>query len=234
MLILAAPLPRLPDADLRLLCQRWGAHLSPCLADSQQGYLQKFTPSGPGLTALASRLLARLLLFHGLRVLGKSPSPPILASDGHGRPCLPGWLVNFSHSAQAAFCALRRGDAPPVLLGLDAEAATEHPPALRAFAPQEQARLTPRNSLARWTIKEAALKAIGTGLATDPALLETGSLAPRCGHIAAGGQDLAWRLIPCPGHWLCLAWEGGSPIWPRLRWLSPRYYGLSIPISPTC
>lgn len=231
MLILAAPLPRLPDADLLPLCQCWAAHLSPCLADSQRGYLKKFSLSGPGLTALASRLLARLLLLHALRGLGDSVAP--LGSDTRGRPVMPGWLVNFSHSGQAAFCALRRGDRPRALLGLDAEAVTEHPPALRAFTPQEQARLSPRSALARWVIKEAALKAIGMGLATDPALLETGPLSPRCGHITADRQKLAWQLIPCPGHWLCLAWEGGSLSRPVLRWLCPQWLDFPTPLFPT-
>ena len=110
--------------------------------------------------------------------------------DAQGRPLLEGWQAAFCHSDLAAFCAVRRaphttnaegghcpanGNAhrarpqPAAQPALDAEALSALPPAARAFAPGEaEAPLgvpfAARETLRRWTVKEALLKASGLGL----------------------------------------------------------------------
>ena len=109
ILILGAVLPDVSEAGLRALCRIWEATLIPRLAPEQLRHLRRFAPEGAALSARASRLLARLLLLRGLQILDGASRPDIrLDRDALGRPLLPGWRVGFSHSGQAAFCALRR------------------------------------------------------------------------------------------------------------------------------
>ena len=242
ILILGAVLPDVSEAGLRALCRIWEATLIPRLAPEQLRHLRRFAPEGAALSARASRLLARLLLLRGLQILdGASRLDIRLDRDALGRPLLPGWRVGFSHSGQAAFCALRRrrdgahewkkgkpepayesypGSGRETGLGLDAEALGNPPPAARAFAGGAGPSITAREALRRWTIKEAALKALGTGLTLDPALIHSGLDGRRTGLLRIQGQNLRWRVLVCPGHWLCLAY-GRAETHPAisLRWL---------------
>lgn len=98
-------------------------------------------------------------------------------------------------------------------IALDAEALSSPPPAARAFAPDEADMPLPqpfaaREALRRWTIKEALLKAAGLGLSMDPALVPSGGFGRRSGLWRGPCGLMRWRLIPCPGHWLCLARPG--------------------------
>ena len=178
-------------------------------------HIRRFAPDGPALAARASRLLARLLLLRGLQSQGALHPDLCLERDMAGRPLLSGWRVSFSHSGRAAFCALERGpggpceqdarrDAPECHpgLGLDAEALDSPPPAARA-------------------VKEAVLKAMGLGLSHDPALICSGRHGGRAGMLRFRGQNLRWRVLACPGHWLCLARNAEYPV-PAvsLRWLT--------------
>lgn len=249
ILILGAALPVTPDAGLRSLCRCWEAALTPWLMPEQLRHIRRFAPAGAALSARASRLLARLLLLRGLQILEGPSWPGIrLGGDALGRPLLPGWQVCFSHSGQAAFCALRRGQKPDNLqkrkksrseagqaacsvwekgLGLDAEALNAPPPAARAFAACPAPGMTARDALRRWTIKEAALKALGTGLSLDPALVQSGLRGRRAGLLHIRGHHLRWRLLACPAHWLCLAYGAAEPHSTIcLRWLNAR--GLSL------
>ena len=242
ILILGAALPAASDAGLRSLCQSWEAMLIPWLMPEQLCHIRRFAPKGAALSARASRLLARLLLLRGLQVLEGPSRPGIrLGGDAWGRPLLPGWRVCFSHSGQAAFCALCRGRGPGNFqkrkkerpetghaacsvwekgLGLDAEALNASPPAARAFTASPVQCLAARDALRRWTIKEAALKALGTGLRLDPALIQSGLRGQRAGLLRIQGQSLFWRVLACPGHWLCLACDEEAPPSIRLRWLN--------------
>lgn len=232
VLILGAALPDVPPAGLRDLCLRWETALVPWLAPEQMAHIQRFAPDGPALAARVSRLLARLLLLRGLQSQGALHPDLCLERDMAGRPLLPGWGVSFSHSGRAAFCALERMpggpcepdarlDAPALHpgLGLDAEALDSPPPAARAFAGRETKK-TARDALRRWAIKEAVLKALGLGLSHDPALICSGRDGGRAGPLRFHGQHLRWRVLACPGHWLCLARNGvcATPA-VSLRWL---------------
>ncbi|MDO5483951.1 MAG: 4'-phosphopantetheinyl transferase superfamily protein, partial [Desulfovibrionaceae bacterium] len=144
-----------------------------------------------------------------------------LGGSPGGIPRLSGlpWQLSFSHSGQAAFCALRHCENAKGILGLDAEHHAALPPASRAFTQKERKLLSASTALARWTIKEALLKALETGLASDPALLEIDRLGLRRGRILHAGHRLSWRLLTCPGHWLSIAEDTENPPSPTVRWL---------------
>lgn len=252
ILILGAALPSVAEAALRSLCRSWEALLTPWLTPQQLRHIRRFVPEGAALSARASRLLARLLLLRGLQILQGPSRPDVrLDRDAWGRPLLPGWRVGFSHSGQAAFCALwaERGRSKlherkkertesedhacsdavwHTGLGLDAEALDTPPPAARAFAGTAGARAA-RDALRRWTIKEAALKALGTGLALDPALVQSGRDGQRAGLLRIRGQSLRWRVLACPAHWLCLAY-GEAEAHPAisLHWLNAAGAGAAL------
>lgn len=227
ILVLGAAVPALPEAELRAFCHARETALAPWLGEEQRDHIRRFALSGAALAARASRVLARGLLLRGLSLAAAKTrsfrSEGLrLQADSAGRPVLPGWAVSFSHSGRAAFCALRPGPAanggraaaPPrtahLALGLDAEALDSPPPCGRAFADGEiptalSATGQCREALRRWTIKESLLKALGAGLARDAARIFGGRCGGRAGRAALDGHCLHWFLLPCPGHWLCLA-----------------------------
>ena len=97
--------------------------------------------------------------------------------------------------------------------GVDAEALTSPAPPASAFAPQElSSRLSPsarqRDCLRRWTIKEAVFKAAGTGCDRSPRLLDSGRSGRRTGDLRLDAARYRWQMLPCPGHWLCVAVRG--------------------------
>ena len=233
VLILGAALPDMPPAGLRDLCLRWETALAPWLAPEQMAHIQRFAPDGQALAARVSRLLARLLLLRGLQSQDALHPDLCLERDMAGRPLLPGWGVSFSHSGRAAFCALERmpgGPCEPEARldapgrhpgrGLDAEALDSPPPAARAFTDRDTKK-TARDALRRWAIKEAVLKTLGLGLSHDPALICSGRYGGRTGLLRFHSQNLRWRVLACPGHWLCLARndECTTPA-VSLRWLA--------------
>ena len=198
------------------------------------------------LRAGLSRLLARALLADYLAGQLSHNRPETnhmrhfthikLDMDSLGRPRINGWQAAFSHSGQAAFCAVRPAPAheKPASMALDAEWVAAPPPDGRAFAPDERAALPPRtlgnealnrDALRRWVIKEALLKALGTGLSRDPATVGSGRFGQRRGMLSEQPVPLLWRLVPCPGHWLCLVQAAsGHTSFPlsRLVWQGPQ------------
>ena len=181
------------------------------------------------IEAALSRLMARAQLITAAALHG-SPLNHI-QMDNRGRPLLDGWRVAFSHSGRAAFCALAPADQDadigqnsPALglnapdIGLDAEALTSPPPHASAFATHELAAplalpqdCIDRETLRRWTIKEALLKAAGLGLGMPPAHIPTGRFGQRAGLWQGPLGLLGWRSLACPGHWLCVALAGHVP-----------------------
>lgn len=124
-----------------------------------------------------------------------------------GQPRLEGFGVSFSYSERAVFCLLSRPQDSP---GVDAEALTSPAPPLSAFAARElPAGLAPaarqRDCLRRWTVKEAVFKAAATGCDRHPRLLDSGHSGQRGGCLTLDAVPYRWRLLPCPGHWLCVA-----------------------------
>ena len=61
--------------------------------------------------------------------------------------------------------------------------------------------------LRRWCVREALLKAHGTGLRLNPSSLNGGFLWQRCGMQHIEGHRYAWRCLALQGLWVCLAIE---------------------------
>ena len=178
------------------------------------------TPCGQNIIEAAlSRLLARALLVTATARHHRGGPLPQTGMDTRGRPLLSGWQAAFSHSGRAAFCALTpAGAAASATLGLDAEALTSAPPDASAFSQREYSALLTlhqqyrgRESLRRWTVKEAMLKAAGLGLGMQPAQIPTGRSGQRAGLWRGPLGLLCWRTLACPGHWLCVAQAGHVP-----------------------
>ena len=178
------------------------------------------TPCGQNVVEAAlSRLLARALLVTAAARHHRGGPLPQTGMDTRGRPLLSGWQAAFSHSGRAAFCALTpAGAAASATLGLDAEALTSAPPDASAFSQREYSALLTlhqqyrgRESLRRWTVKEAMLKAAGLGLGMQPAQIPTGRSGQRAGLWRGPLGLLCWRTLACPGHWLCVAQAGHVP-----------------------
>ncbi len=213
------------------------AALEPWLDDRQLAHVRRFgrSPNGQAetpeaqqnvLRAALSRLLARAQLVPHAAQQAKAQFStatgplPHLGMDTQGRPLFTGWHAAFSHSGEAAFCALCPGPADAELTShampphaLDAESLLSPPPAPNAFAQSELPRRETgfsqqsinREALRRWTIKEALLKASGLGLGMDPARVPTGGFGQRAGIWHGPMGVFYWRSLPSPGHWLSVA-----------------------------
>ena len=155
-------------------------------------------------------------------VLGLSPGDVRLA-DGAGKPHLAGGRgprFNLSYSGEVALVAVSLHE-----VGVDVER-VDRPGALEAAAvactPSEQAALDRLSAPERaaaflrlWTMKEAYLKARGTGLAVAPDLVEVGPpIDGRAPARTAGepGPARWWvrELRALPGYVGAVAAEGGE------------------------
>ena len=229
--ILCTPLPEGPITELEHWRRTLEAALEPWLDARQLAHVRRFGHPSCGqaeernerpkvLRAALSRLLARAqLLTHAAeqapaQSTGRAAPLPQMGMDAQGRPLFPGWHAAFSHSGEAAFCALcPAADAVLAPHALDAESLFSPPLAPNAFAPAEtpphgiglSQQSISREALRRWTIKEALLKASGLGLGMNPAHIPTGGFGQRTGIWRGPLGVFYWRGLPCPGHWLCAA-----------------------------
>jgi len=153
--------------------------------------------------------------------LGVAPERIVFGYGPHGKPEVlpPSAPVSFSLAHAGAHLLLAIARAGRVGVDLEARDAAPDAEALaeRALAPSEQDELSARPAfekalyfLARWTAKEALLKAAGVGLSRDPArfALErdaAGALVGR-GEPAIAGLR-AWPVDAGPGFVAALATE---------------------------
>jgi 4'-phosphopantetheinyl transferase len=145
------------------------------LSDQERQLEQRFRPPELRLTHVVTRALARTVLAE----YTQAPPQQLQFEFGpHGKPSLrwpviPGLSFNLSHSAGAVVCAVSRGGD----IGIDIERCDRRVNlalADRYFAAAELADLRrleahqqSRRFLEFWTLKEAFIKSLGTGLATS-------------------------------------------------------------------
>jgi 4'-phosphopantetheinyl transferase len=153
-----------PDLDAPTI-ERLCAYLSP---DERQRH-GRFREAPKRSEFLLSRVLARRVLG---AILGVVPAEIRFITTPEGKPLLPGdpWLTfNISHSNGYMLCGVSRYGA----IGVDVERLGDYKAAiarrffahdewqwLEALAPSQQA----RGFYHLWTVKEACIKALGTGL----------------------------------------------------------------------
>ncbi len=159
--------------------------------------------------ALASAAALRRVL---ARYTGNAPGELVFEREAGGKPRLAGRAsprFNLAHGGDLALIAVHAR----LEVGIDVEplvpARVDADLVARVLAPAERApwgALEPTRRAAAffdlWAHKEAALKAVGAGLALDPrelvVLLEGGALAPRC-ETPRGAVHLS-PLAVRPGH----------------------------------
>ena len=117
-------------------------------------------------------VLAYQLLKQGLREVYGITENPVFEYNEHGKPSIVGHpeiFFNLSHCKEAAVCVI--SDQP---VGIDVESIREYKEGLVRYSMnEEEIRLIetsehPDRAFIRlWTMKEAALKLIGTGISND-------------------------------------------------------------------
>ena len=181
--------PPLPAAEL--------AGGLPWLTPAEQGFLAQLERPRRRADWLAGRLAAKLATRQALEEAVDLAQLSISYLAG-GRPGatrrgarLPGLWLAISHSGGFGLAAASSGPRP---IGIDLERESGWAGELSAYAlsPAERARLPAaageREVLAHWTLKEAALKALGLGLRVHPRRLEVE------GDCSAPAAAARWRL----------------------------------------
>lgn len=203
-LLLAAPLEYLDMRDENILLT--------LLPDADRQSIRRNRRSNDRLR----RILARLLVAYGMKYLEGWKMDKGLAALDHehqGKPILTGNArpISISHSGRWAVCAI--GSAKQSCIGVDVEEVRplEVEEFSIAFTATELQIIRKHHDPAsdlirRWTIKEAILKAQGTGLLTNPLDIETQTFPVK-------NNGLAWFWYHHPlqkGYWLTVS--GPAPI----------------------
>ncbi len=142
-----------------------------------------------------------------LELLGLPTRGLRLVSDALGRPLLslPGVSISFSYTDRALCLvhAAANGRAAPV--GVDLE---EPRTRLLPLMPGEAAPATvdgAREVLRRWCVREAVLKAHGTGLRVRPDLVNAGEPGQESGISLVEGRAYRWHCPQLDGAVCCCA-----------------------------
>lgn len=117
-------------------------------------------------------VLAYLLLKKGLRTTYGIMENPIFEYNEHGKPSIvdhPDIFFNLSHCKEAAVCVI--SDHP---VGIDVESIREYKESLVRYTMNDaeireiESSENPASAFIRlWTIKEATMKLVGTGISND-------------------------------------------------------------------
>lgn len=202
----ADPLDGAPASDVPALVEA-------LFGDGERAYVERYRDPAVRLMHAEGRLLLAAML----RLAGY-PLPVRLTRGKYGRLLCQDENVTFSLTyAARPFCLLCVGKGcPPV--GADAETpgtVLSAAPSMRAFSTTESLcirevlQVSGRQAAAReiwrrWTVKEATLKALGTGLSVGPELVDTGTATER-GITQVHGRRFAWRSLELEGHFLSMA-----------------------------
>ncbi len=169
------------------------------LSAAERARLARFAVAADRDRYLAAHVALRILL--GERLGQRPEDVPIThaacagCGGPHGRPVVPGNPVHFSLSHAGEFFVIALSD--HAVVGVDIEHVPPRPlpGALHPEEEDELALLAPADrpaAFARaWTRKEAVLKALGTGLQSDPTTLLLGTAPTPRPHPA-------WHLTPIP------------------------------------
>ena len=194
------------------------------LADHALNSVQRLAPTDRDLHDRGSRtgdgahrfLQRRALLRHWIGLcLGLPADGIVVGHDASGRPELvrPGGDLFLSVSGRGDWAAFGLARQP---IGIDAEPLEGGPIAPSVLTTREQGRMRGLAAaeqaeafLRIWTIKEAYLKALGTGLDQDPALLEVTDVGDRARiAVAETGKHLGnahLRLVEMGGRRFVIA-----------------------------
>ena len=188
------------------------------------------------------RLAIRRLL---AEIGGLAPEALEITADKLGKPTcpqLPGWSFNLSHSGDFVLIGL----SPQHPIGVDVEAhATPFPLDIAPLLGRREADLiaeAPAEQAARlfysfWTIKEAALKALGCGLAVPPEEVRLCNDPSR--HQGMNWQSCPWSTVQAGSCFRGLAGEvpaaqgysAAVALLPRTSDRLPHIQGISKPIT---
>jgi 4'-phosphopantetheinyl transferase len=155
---------------------------------------------------LLSRVLLRALLE---RQTGSPAQSFAFRADEHGKPiCIDGPSISITHSRNIVACAVCTDGA----IGIDLEFPGRHRNiagiAKRFFASEESEWLSAQPDdrfYMLWVLKEAWLKAIGTGIAGGLDRLQCLVSPPTIDAVAAGGELEALRLFNLQAGFLGIA-----------------------------
>jgi 4'-phosphopantetheinyl transferase len=209
------------SARRQVIVWSWGLQSGPFVGDDAQALLsdderarqrsfispelrRRFGAARAGLRTLLGRQLDRDP--RGLAFTTNEFGKPRLAGDGQVH-------FNLSHCEERAVLAI--SDAAEVGIDLERERPIEHVDlAKRYFHPHEVAAITASRDEAEqrraffvvWTLKEAIVKALGTGLSTplDSFEVTMGAPAPRLA-VAPEGAPQAWWLHAAMADGYCCA-----------------------------
>lgn len=196
---------RSPSGQSEAVADGWAETL---LHDSERARAARLVVPNKRRQFLRSRAALRFLLARRLDV---APQSLVLRSGDHGRPEVDDLIFNLSHSGSVAVIAL--GAERTTRLGIDVERVETARPVDRLverfFAPMEVdsfAQCAPAGRAAdfarRWALKEAYVKALGTGLTyssrefalrDDPVTWEARPLLVSCARHGAGLPDWSFR-----------------------------------------
>jgi 4'-phosphopantetheinyl transferase len=174
--------------------------------------------------------------------LGAKPETIAFSYGAHGKPALDGLpnstlMFNVSHSDELALFAFSRG----IELGVDVEAvrpvSDAEQIATSFFSPREVARLLSLPLALRqeaffacWTMKEAYLKALGSGLAKPLDAFDVSfgpDEVPRLAVLGDEEETRRWRLqalAPATGYKAALVTEGPTTAVRCLAWTDARAF----------
>ena len=182
------------------------ARVEALFGERERAYVERYRDPAVRMMRAEGRLLLADMLS-----LAAYPLPVGLTRGKYGRLLCQDENVTFSLTyAARPFCLLCVG-ADAETPGTDLSAA----PSVRAFSTTESLRIrevlqasgrqaAAREVWRRWTVKEATLKALGTGLSVSPELVDTGTAAAR-GITQVCGRLFAWRSLELEGRFLSMA-----------------------------